>query len=105
MTHSNILSFLRLLSTLTVLDDSIHVDLVGWSQSDSVSLSILILTRLVESNLDFGLSRQLIHPSDERELPLLDHHREEGLGCTWPHYPSARIRVTDSILSFETGVG
>jgi len=57
-TCSNIFCLLRQPCPLTVLDNGVHVDLVGRSEDDRVSLSILVLPRFTEDHVDFGLSRQ-----------------------------------------------
>jgi hypothetical protein len=53
--YRNILGFLGLFGTLTVLDDCVHVDFVGGGKSDLVSLPVFVSTRLFEYDLDLGL--------------------------------------------------
>lgn len=53
--YRDVLCLFRLPSTLTVLDDRVHINLVGRGESDLVSFSVFVLARLFKDDLDLGL--------------------------------------------------
>jgi hypothetical protein len=59
LAYGNILGLFGLLVPLTIFDNGVHIDLVGWLEDYSIPLSVFVFTGFIEDDFDFGLSRQL----------------------------------------------